>query len=225
VSFTPFQRLIAQLTLEAIADLGFALGGGQALHAHGYGDRLSLDLDFYVTNFDQDLFDRAEEATLAALRARGFVAQVGHSDTWLRQILVNDPATGEQVVLDLGQDYRQNPPIAITGIGPVIDLPDAAASKARALNDRRAARDYLDIHALLSQTGWTPARLFTALRDNLRPVVTAEEFAADLAAAGEQDPEDYHAYGLTDTDIARLTADFTRWAAELRAQDIDYPRP
>ena len=41
MSFTPFQRLIAQLTLEAIADLGFALGGGQALHAHGYGDRLS----------------------------------------------------------------------------------------------------------------------------------------------------------------------------------------
>lgn len=147
MSFTPFQRLVAQVTLEAVADLGFALGGGQALHAHGYGDRLSLDLDFYVTRFDQDLFDRAEAATLDALRDRGYVAQVGHSDTWLRQILVTDPATGDQVVLDLGQDYRQLPPIVITGLGPVIDLPDAAASKARALNDRRAARDYLDIHA------------------------------------------------------------------------------
>jgi hypothetical protein len=106
VSFTPFQRLVAQLTLEAIADLGFALGGGQALHAHGYGDRLSLDLDFYVTRFDQELFDRAETATLAALRARGYTAQVGHSDTWLRQILVNDPTTAEQVVLDLGHSPR-----------------------------------------------------------------------------------------------------------------------
>lgn len=94
MSFTPFQRQITQITLEAIADLGFALGGGQALHAHGYGDRLSLDLDFYVTRFDQDLFDRAETAALAALRARGYIAQVGHSDTWLRQILVNEPATG-----------------------------------------------------------------------------------------------------------------------------------
>ena len=98
-------------------------------------------------------------------------------------------------MLDLGQDYRQNPPIVITGLGPVIDLPDAASSKARALNDRRAARDYLDIHALLSRTSWTPARLFTALRDNLRPTITTEQFAADLAAADEQDPEDYHAYG------------------------------
>lgn len=35
MSFTPFQKLIAQLILEAISDLGFALGGGQALHAHG----------------------------------------------------------------------------------------------------------------------------------------------------------------------------------------------
>jgi predicted nucleotidyltransferase component of viral defense system len=221
VSFTPFQRLVARATLDAIADLGFALGGGQALHAHGYGDRLSLDLDFYVTRFDQDLFDRAEAATLAALRACGYTAQVGHSDTWLRQILVQDPATGAQVVLDLGQDYRQHPPIVITGLGPVIDLPDAAAAKARALNDRRAARDYLDIHALLSQTGWTPAHLFTELRDNLRPVITVEEFAADLAAAGEQDPEDYHAYGVSDAGIARLAADFTRWAGELRTQDID----
>lgn len=223
MSFTPFQHIVAELTLGAIADLGFALGGGQALHAHGYGDRLSLDLDFYVTRFDQDLFDRAETATLAALRGRGYTAQVGHSDTWLRQILVNDPATGEQVVLDLGQDYRQNPPILITGLGPVIDLPDAAASKARALNDRRAARDYLDIHALLSQTAWTPIRLFTALRDNLRPTITAEEFAADLAAAGEQDPEDYLAYGLTEADILHVTTDFTSWAAELRSQDINGP--
>jgi hypothetical protein len=127
--------------------------------------------------------------------------------------------TGDTVVLDLGQDYRQNPPIVIADLGPVIDLPDAAASKARALNDRRAARDYLDIHALFSRTPWTPARLFTALHDNLRPTLTEDEFAADLAAAGDRDPEDYRAYGLTDEDIARLTADFTKWAAELRTPD------
>ncbi len=99
MSFTPFQRLVAQVTLEAIADLGFALGGGQALHAHGYGGRLSLDLD---------------------------------------------------------------------------------------------------IHALLAQTGWTAARLFGALRDNLRPFITVDEFAADLAVAGDQDPEDYRADGLSE---------------------------
>jgi hypothetical protein len=42
-----------------------------------------------------------------------------------------------------------------------------------------------------------------------------EEFAADLAAAGDQDPEDYYAYGLSDADIARLAAAFTAWAADL----------
>jgi Nucleotidyl transferase AbiEii toxin, Type IV TA system len=192
--------------------LGSAAPGARWLSAA----RLSRDLDFYIPQFEQDLFDRAEVATLAALRAHGYTAEVGHRDTWLRQILVTDPASGERVVLDLGQDYRQNPPVTIAGIGPVIDLPDAAASKARALNDRRAARDYLDIHALLSRTPWTPARLFAALRDHLRPTITVEEFAADLSAAGEQDPEDYHAYGLNDADIARITATFIGWAAELR---------
>ena len=141
-----------QLTLQAIADLGFALGGGQALHAHGYGDRLSLDLDFYVSGFDQELFDRAETATLAALRARGYTA----AGRPLRHLATPDPrqrphhrGAGRARALD--RNYRQNPPIVITGLGPVIDLPDAAASKARALNDRRAVRDYLDIHALLGQ--------------------------------------------------------------------------
>lgn len=52
MSFTPHQKPVAQLTLDAIAGLGFALGGGQALHAHGYGDRLSRDLDFYVPEFE-----------------------------------------------------------------------------------------------------------------------------------------------------------------------------
>lgn len=103
MSFTPFQRLIAQTVLDAIADLGFALGGGQALHAHGYGDRLSYDLDFYVPQFEQELFDRAEATVLAALRDSGYKAEVGHSDSWLRQIIVSDSASDEQVVLDLGQ--------------------------------------------------------------------------------------------------------------------------
>ena len=217
MSFTPFQKLIAQLTLEAIADLGFALGGGQALHAHGYGDRLSRDLDFYIPQFEQDLFDQAEVAVLAALRAVGYQAVVGHSDSWLRQILIADPATGEQIILDLGQDYREQPPVVIADLGPVIAMPDAAASKARALNDRRAARDYLDIHALLAGDQWTPHSLFAALHDKLRPTITVDEFAADLAAAADQDPDDYGIYGLSPNDILRLGHDFTAWANQLRA--------
>lgn len=215
MSFTPFQKLIARITLDAIAGLGFALGGGQALHAHGYGDRLSLDLDFYVPQFEQDLFDQAEAAVLAALHAAGYQANVGHSDSWLRQIIVTDPATGEQVILDLGQDYREQPPVVIVGLGPVIAVHDAAASKARALNDRRAARDYLDIHALLSGSHWSPLRLFRALRDQLRPTITIDEFAADLAAAADQDPEDYAAYGVTPDEILQLGQDFTTWAQRL----------
>jgi predicted nucleotidyltransferase component of viral defense system len=217
VSFTAFQKLIAQLTLEAVSDLGFALGGGQALHAHGYGDRPSRDLDFYVPQFEQDLFDQAEAAVLALLHERGYLAEVGHSDSWLRQIIVTEPGTSEQVALDLGQDYRQKPPVVIAGLGPVIDMPDAAASKARALNDRRAARDYLDIHVLLSRGPWTPTTLFQVLHDQLRPTITVDEFAADLTAAGDEDPEEYAAYGLTPSDVARLARDFAAWAQQLRA--------
>jgi hypothetical protein len=64
-----------------------------------------------------------------------------------------------------------------------------------------------------------PNAPFEALRDNLRPTITATEFAADLAAAEDQDHEDYLAYGLADADIERLAADFRTWAAELRADN------
>jgi hypothetical protein len=175
-----------------------------------------MDLDFYQTLFDTDVFDRAEAAVLTALREAGYDGIVGHSDSWLRQIIVTDPATSEQVALDLGQDYRRHPPVLVANLGPVIDPADAATSKARALNDRRAARDYLDLHALLSSGTWTPASLYAALRDHLRPTLTVEQFAADLAAAGDQDPEDYTAYGLDAKDIARLAAAFNEWAKQLR---------
>jgi hypothetical protein len=218
LSFTPFQQAVARLVLDAIADLGFALGGGQALHAHGYGDRPSMDLDFYQTQFDSEVFDHAEKAVLEALADKGYRAKVGHADSWLRQIIVTDSASGEQVAVDLGQDYREHPPVVVAGLGPVIAPTDAAASKARALNDRRAPRDYLDIYALLTR-GWTPGTLFAALRDQLRPTLTVEEFAADLAAAGDQDPEDYASYGLEQYDVTQLAEQFTEWAHQLRAEE------
>ena len=90
-------------------------------------------------------------------------------------------------------------------------------SKARALHDRRAARDYLDIHALLSAGGWTPISLYSALHDHLRSTLTADQFAADLAAAGDQDLHDYAAYGLDRQDVERLAASFTGWVEQLRA--------
>lgn len=156
---------------------------------------------------------------LEAVRARGYRADMGHRDSWLRQVIVTEPTTGEQVSVDLGQDYRQQPPVIITGLGPVIALSDAAASKARALNDRRAARDYLDLHVLLSREGWSVTTLFQALRDQLRPTITVEEFADDLAAAADQDPEDYAAYNLAPTDIARISRDFLAWAQQLRGAE------
>lgn len=90
------------------------------------------------------------------------------------------------------------------------------AAKARALNDRRAARDYLDIHVLLSRGTWTPQSLFAALHDHLRPTIATEEFAADLATVGDPDPENYAAYSLGPAEVARIAASFTAWAEQLR---------
>jgi len=58
--------------------------------------------------------------------------------------------------------------------------------------------------------------LFQALHDQLRPTITVDEFATDLAAASDQDPEDHAAHGLGPADIVRISQHFTAWEQQLR---------
>ncbi len=200
---TDFQRQIAQILGEALQPYGFALGGGQALQAHNVIDRPSKDLGNYSESLDPDVYEAAERSVLVALRSRGYTAEVTLSDSWFRQIIVSDPVTGEKVGVDLGYDYREKPPAHVTGIGPVLDIQDVVTGKVRALVDRQAERDYMDIDAVLSSGGWTVEALFDIVRE-IRPELSQADLLAILSAAHEGDPEEYAALGLNSTAMAKM---------------------
>jgi Nucleotidyl transferase AbiEii toxin, Type IV TA system len=193
------------MALRALDQEDFALGGGYALQAHGIVDRPSDDLDAYAPVMEVPTFEHAEELILAAAAADGLEAEIGKSDSYFRQVFVRDPSTGERVVVDLGYDLRTEAAVTISGVGHVISIDDAVGSKARALNDRRAARDYVDLDRVLQRPDWNAERLWEVF-SRFR-LAKREEFAADLRAGHEQDPDDYLAYGLT---LGEMDAMFER---------------
>jgi hypothetical protein len=196
---------------------GFALGGGQALQAHEIIDRPSNDLDNYSTSQDPDVFAAAERDLVEALREHGLTATVVRRDSWFRQIVVTDSGTGEQVGLDLGYDYRKKPPVFVSGLGQVLDIEDVVTGKIRALVDRQAERDYVDIDAILSTGRWSTADLFTIIHE-IRPELTEAGFLDILASAHDGDPDEYAALGLNPTDTFRLFDRLRRAVQQHRAQ-------
>lgn len=113
----PFHRRLAQLALTALEEHGFVLAGGYAFHLHQITDRLSRDVDLFTDRFDTAVFDHAEHAVLDTYRRNGLHATVGLALDVFRQIIVSDPATGVEAVVDLGFDSRDHPP-AKFDVGP-----------------------------------------------------------------------------------------------------------
>src|ERR1700720_4030817 len=65
-----FHGQVASIALRAAAPHGFALGGGNALIAHGVIDRFTQDVD--VFSDEEGGVEAAADAVEAALRASGF---------------------------------------------------------------------------------------------------------------------------------------------------------
>jgi hypothetical protein len=200
-----FHLRVSQIVLRAIEPYGFALGGGYALQAHGIVDRPSKDIDTYTPLMDEKLFDDAEIAIRKALEDDGLNSVVSYRDSWFKALQVFDPATEEAVVVDLGYDYRENEPVLVTNLGPVLDIEDVITGKVRAFWDRQAVRDYIDIDAILQTGRWTPSDLLAALQ-RIRPEANAEIFAETLRSADTVDNDAYEGYHLDQEEVVRMVA-------------------
>lgn len=214
---TEFQHHVAQVVLDAIASLDFALGEGQALGVHGIVDRASKDLDGYSPSLEAETYQRAEIAALDALTAAGLTATVVQEMDWMRVIEVEDPGTHEQVVIDLAYDARTRPPIQVVGLGAVIDVEDVVYGKLRAFVERFAERDYIDIDAILQDGRWTVYELYERIAPNFpAELPDSAAFAERLEWVTELDEFELVSAGLTMDDIAALKQRLTSAAAKLR---------
>jgi hypothetical protein len=208
-----FHQALARIGLDAAERYGFALAGGYAVQAAGFLQRPSEDIDLFTVWERRGEFETAVRVIVEAYRAAGLsvTAERGH-DTFTR-LTVSDGMQSAKV--ELGVDMRANEPVRIS-IGAVLHPDDAIANKMGALYDRAAARDFIDIDAVLCSGRYNGTAL---LRLAERADITFDRkvFADALAQVQGLDDDDFVQYGLAGSDLAGLRYRFAAWRAEILA--------
>jgi hypothetical protein len=208
-------REVTAVALRAASRHGFALGGGNALIAHGVIDRITQDVDLFTD--EEHGVEAAAGAVQAALQAAGFEAEredktAGLSDVFegmgegLADWTITAPG-GEQMMLQMAYFDRASRPV-IMEFGPVLALEDVVGGKVCALASRAVPRDYLDTAAALER--YTVAELIDFAR-RLDPGLTYQDFADAARRLDKVDDGWFASLGLTGPDIAALRERFAAW--------------
>lgn len=203
------RRLLSDV-LAIGTDYPLVITGGYAVQAHGLVDRLSQDLDVATEN-------PAPMAAIAAdlengLTARGWRVSVVRTNPLSARLVVADPATGEECEVDILKENLWAEPTQ-TEYGPVLALDDVIGTKVRALADRGAVRDLIDVHAAADHHNTFDLERLGKRhgRDEFR----LEDLRDRLLGAEWYDDTDFAAYGLTQDDITRLRTWAGQWANDL----------
>jgi hypothetical protein len=209
------QRQVAAIALRAAARYGFALGGGNALIAHGIVDRPTEDVDLFTD--EDDGVAAAAAGVETALRAAGFAAERQERLSELAEVfygledglaewIVTGP-DGRQTMLQLARIDRDRRPIAMD-LGPVLDLEDVVGSKVCALASRAEVRDFVDTAAALGR--YSVDQLIGFAR-RLDPGLTDEDFADAGQRLDRLGDQVFARYGLRPADVARLRERLAGW--------------
>ncbi|MFB6613099.1 nucleotidyl transferase AbiEii/AbiGii toxin family protein [Streptomyces sp. NPDC085524] len=200
--------------LAAVIDIGapypLVITGGYAVQAHGLVERLSQDLDVATEN-------PAPMAEIAAglergLAARGWQVRVISVDPLSARLMAADPESGEECEVDVLKEHFWTPP-AQTEYGPVLALDSVIGTKVRALADRGAVRDLIDVHAASRHR--TAGELERLGERHGRDEFRLEDLRDRLAGADWADDEEFAAYGLTEDETAGLRVWARGWADDL----------
>jgi Nucleotidyl transferase AbiEii toxin, Type IV TA system len=207
-------RQVAAIALRAAARHGFALGGGNALMAHGVIDRFTADVDLFT---DREAgVTAAADAVETALRRAGFGAERqdktdaldifdGMGDG-LAEWIITAPG-GELMMLQMAYFDRSRGPV-IMDVGPVLDLEDVVGGKVCALASRAYDRDYVDTAAALGR--YSVGQVIGFAR-RLDPGLEDRDFSDAGRRLDRMDDAAFARFGLGPSDVAHLRARFAAW--------------
>ena len=181
---------------------GFALAGGAALVIHEIVDRGTKHLDCFGPS--TGAVNQLVDPSLDALAAAGLQTQLLLRADGFSKIVVTDEHQRTQI--DLGFDPATYEPVAFA-IGPGRHLSDLAGDKLLALFSRAAARDFIDVAALLRRFSKSELCAIAAPKD--------QGFNIDVLADAFGVLPTYDRYDeypkLKDDDDHALTAVFAAW--------------
>jgi hypothetical protein len=208
-------RRVATVALRVANRYGFALGGGNALIAHGLITRPTQDVDLFTN--EETGVGAAAGSVEAALRNAGFEteredAAVGVSDMFegMDEGLAEWTVTasdGQQIMLQMAYFDRTRQPVTMD-VGPVLSLEDVVGGKVCALAGRAEPRDYIDTAAALKRYSIRDA---IGLARRLDPGLDDRDFADAARRLDQWGDGIFAPFGLGPADVAALRAAFRDW--------------
>ncbi|MEU6556292.1 nucleotidyl transferase AbiEii/AbiGii toxin family protein [Streptomyces sp. NPDC046915] len=206
------RRLLADV-LDIGTPYPLVITGGYAVQAHGLVDRLSQDVDVATEN--PAPIGEIVRSVRDGLTERGWQVEQIEIGALSGRLLATDPGTGEQCEVDVLKEVLWHPPTS-SEYGPVLSLDDVIGTKVRALADRGAVRDLIDVHAASQHR--SKADLENLGRRHARFEFSLGDLHDRLTGAEWWDDQDYADYGLQPDQIGALRAWALEWATEIGAR-------
>ncbi|MET8412972.1 nucleotidyl transferase AbiEii/AbiGii toxin family protein [Streptomyces sp. NPDC005195] len=215
-------RLLADV-LAIGSPYPLVITGGYAVQAHALIARPSQDLDVATEN--PAPMDEIIRTLTEGLTERGWSFKVIEVAPLSARLNVTDTHSGtrETCEVDVLKEVFTRP-IASCAYGPVLAEEDVIGTKVRALAERGAARDALDVFA--ASRRWPTTDLEEFGRRHARDRFDLESLQTRLAAVAWLDDAELEAYGATPELIDELMAWAQEWADDLgrrllRDQELD----
>ena len=208
-------RRVATVALRVATRDGFALGGGNALIAHGLITRPTQDVDLFTN--EETGVEAAADSVETALREAGFDADREDKASGLPEIFEGmgeglaewtvTARDGQQMMLQMAYFDRTAQPVTMD-LGPVLRLEDVVGGKVCALAGRAEPRDYIDTAAALRRFSIDQV---IGLARELDPGLDDRDFADAGRRLDRWGDSVFAAFGLGVADIAALRAAFRDW--------------
>ncbi|MDQ1005828.1 hypothetical protein QFZ82_000313 [Streptomyces sp. V4I23] len=203
------RRLLADV-LAIGTPYPLVITGGYAAQAHGLVDRLSQDIDVATEN-PSPMSAIVDELVLGLVE-RGWQVSTISVDPLAARLMVTSADTGEQCEVDVLKENLWSRP-ALTPYGPVLGLDDVIGTKVRALADRAAPRDFVDVRAAAGDH--TIADLEMLGKRHGRGQFRLDDLRDRLGTSQWIDDAEFEAYGLSADQIAELRQWAQEWVSDL----------
>lgn len=211
-----YQAEVARIALDVARRFGFALGGGQALVAHGIVRRGTEDIDLFTDNELDAAVPAAAREVRAALDAAGLTVRDVDSPADLSDLFEGfdlgmvefEVERGDKIVrLTLARLNREHSPV-IMDIGPVMHVDDVVGSKVCAAVGRGEVRDWVDVAAALDRY---PLSRLIALARTLDPGLGDDDFTDAGRRLDNLSGQRFRLYGVTAEQLADVRARLACW--------------
>lgn len=209
---------IAAGVMSSLANTSFALSGGLAVRAYGFGTRPSGDVDVATNEWKPSQFDDALARVTEQLQQSGYVVEdISPTETIDRHLAVMTPDGRQGFTVDFTYTSRSLPPVGVNGWGAVYAEPDVVSHKVNALHDRGAARDYIDFDEIRRSGRWHTRRIVYEMKAR-RMAVNLHSLADALLASQRLPLSDFRARGYSRAAYQDLRVRLDTYAEQVRAE-------